>query len=61
MTTNETNAINKGTFKDELYNATFKNVRVKLYASSLPAAKQRAVEHFKPKKKEVRFIWISKP
>lgn len=56
-----TEAINKGTFKDELYNATFKNVTVKLYACSLPAAKQRAIEHFKPKKKEVHLIWINKP
>jgi hypothetical protein len=56
-----TDAINKGTFKDELYEATFRNVTVKLYAHSLPSAKQRAIEHFKPKKKEVQFIWISKP
>lgn len=56
-----TGAINKGTFKDVIYHATFKNVTVKLYASSLPAAKQRAVEYFKPKKREVRFIWVSLP
>ena len=43
MTTSSTNAVNKGTFRDELYNATFKNVTVKLYARSLPAAKQVAI------------------
>ena len=61
MTTSSTNAVNKGTFRDELYNATFKNVTVKLYARSLPAAKQVVIEHFKPKKKNMKFIWISKP
>lgn len=61
MTATSTNAVNKGTFRDELYNATFKNVTVRLYAHSLPAAKQVAIEHFKPKKKDMKFIWISKP
>lgn len=50
--------INKRGPIDHLYLAGFKGERVGLYASSLAAAKQKAVEHFKPKKKDAGLLWV---
>lgn len=52
--------INQSTFRDEEYSATFKDLTVLLYARSAAAAKQVAIEHFRPKKKEIVLITVSK-
>ena len=51
-------AINKRGPIDDLYLASFKDEEVLVYARSVNAAKQKAVEHFKPKKKETELIHI---
>ena len=43
---------------DYPYIAGFKGEKVGLYAKSLAAAKQAAVEHFKPKKKDAGLLWV---
>lgn len=35
-------------------------VVVGIYAPSLAAAKQKAIEHFKPKKKDRSLIWVER-
>ena len=43
---------------DRAYVAGLNGVKVGLYAPSLSAAKQKAIEHFKPKKKESGLLWV---
>lgn len=50
--------LNKKGPVDSAYIAGHKGQKVGLYARSLLAAKQKAVEHFKPKKREVNFLWV---
>ena len=50
--------INKKGPADNPYIAGFNNQKVYLYAKSLAAAKQKAVEYFKPKKKQLGLIWV---
>lgn len=49
-------AINKKGPIDRPYIAGFMGVKIELYARSQAAAKQIAVEHFKPKKKK---CWLA--
>jgi hypothetical protein len=42
---------------DKPYVAGFEGKKIGLYASSLAAAKQKAVEHFKPKKRSMGLVW----
>jgi hypothetical protein len=51
-------AINKKGFNDHPYIAGFKGERIELYAPNLAAAKQKAVEHFRPKKKDAGLLWV---
>lgn len=51
--------LNKKGPVDHPYIAGFKNQKVGLYASSLAAAKQKAVEHFKPKKSTMGLLWVA--
>lgn len=53
--------INKKGPIDELYVAGYKGVKIEVYARSIAAAKQKAIEHFKPKKTEKGLIWIRPP
>ncbi len=50
--------INAKGLADFPYIAGFKSEKVGLYARSLAAAKQTAVEHFKPKKKDAGLLWV---
>lgn len=51
--------INRKGIGDRLYVASSsKGYKVYLHAESLAEAKQRAVEHFRPKKKELGLIWV---
>ena len=50
--------INKRGPIDMPYIAGFEGKKVGLYASSLAAAKQKAVEHFKPKKRSMGLLWV---
>ena len=51
--------INKPTLKKVFpYIAGFKGVEVELYASGLYDAKQTAVEHFRPSKKDAGLLWV---
>lgn len=43
---------------DHPYIAGFEGKKVGLYAPSLLAAKQKAVEHFRPSKKKAGLIWV---
>jgi len=43
---------------DHTYLAGYLDKRVTLFASSLAAAKQKAVEHFKPKKRTAGLLWV---
>lgn len=49
-------AINEKKFGDHPYVAFLHGKRVELYAPSLYAARQKAVEHFRPKKKDLYLI-----
>lgn len=49
--------INERSTGDHGYVAGFMNERVGIYARSLAAAKQKAVEHFKPKKRNAGLLW----
>lgn len=51
-------AINKKGPVDHPYIAGLKGVEIELYARSLLEAKQRAVEHFRPKKKDAGLLWV---
>ena len=51
--------INRKGVSDRLYVAgSSKGTKVYLHAESLAEAKQRAVEHFRPKKKDLGLIWV---
>jgi len=50
--------INKQGPIDSPYIAGLNGVTIGLYASSLYAAKQKAIEYFRPKKKEVNLLWV---
>lgn len=50
--------INKQGPIDSPYIAGLNGKTIGLYASSLYAAKQKAVEHFRPKKKDMGLIWV---
>lgn len=50
--------INEKKEGDRPYISGLNKVVVGLYAPSLAAAKQKAIEHFKPKKKERNLIWV---
>lgn len=51
--------INKRTPKKAFpYIAGFKGVKVELYASGMLDAKQTAVEHFRPSKKDAGLVWV---
>lgn len=40
------------------YLAGFEGKKVGLYAPSLAAAKQKAIEHFRPSKKKLGLVWV---
>lgn len=50
--------INKKRSFDNAYVAGLNGKKVELYAQSLAEAKQRAIEHFKPKKKDRGLLWV---
>lgn len=50
--------INKKGPIDNSYIVGLNGEKVGLYASSLYAAKQKAIEYFRPKKKQVSLIWV---
>jgi len=50
--------INRKGIIDHSYIAGFKGEKIGLYARSLSAAKQTAVEYFKPKKKDSGLLWV---
>lgn len=50
--------INKRGLKDRGYIAGFNGQKIELYARSLAEAKQRATEHFKPKKSAKHLVWV---
>ena len=50
--------LNRPKVIDHPYIAGFEGKKVALYASSLLAAKQKAVEHFRPSKKKAGLIWV---
>lgn len=50
--------INKKRSIDKAYIAGLNGKKVGLYAQSLAEAKQRAIEHFKPKKKDRGLLWV---
>lgn len=51
-------AINKKRHWDQPYIAGLNGEKIILYAISLAEAKQRAIEHFKPKKKDRGLLWV---
>jgi hypothetical protein len=53
-------AINKKTCIDDLYTLDFKGEEVEIYARSEAEAMQRAIQHFRPKKRERLLVGISK-
>lgn len=50
--------INKKGPIDHPYVCGFNGQKVGIYARSLAEAKQRAVEHFKPKKRDMGLVWV---
>jgi hypothetical protein len=50
--------LNRPKVIDYPYIAGFEGKKVGLYAPSLLAAKQKAVEHFRPSKKKAGLIWV---
>lgn len=50
--------VNKRQAGDEAYVAGFNGKKVGVHAKSLADAKQAALEHFKPRKKERNLIWV---
>lgn len=50
--------INEKGVAEHPYIAGHKGQKIGLYAPSLAAAKQKAVEHFKPKKKDRGLLWV---
>lgn len=51
--------INKRGVIDLPYQAQFQGKTVNLYAPTHPAAKQKALEHFKPKKRDMGLIFVT--
>lgn len=43
---------------DDLYRSGYEGLQVYLWARSVSEAKQRAVEHFKPKKRTAGLLWV---
>lgn len=43
---------------DHVYLAGLNQQRVCLFAETLAQAKQRAVEHFRPKKRDLGLLWV---
>lgn len=43
---------------DHFFIAQFEDDRVHLYAKNVASARQRAVEHFRPKKKQLNNVWV---
>lgn len=43
---------------DHRYLAGLHDRRVAIYAPTIYAAKQKAVEHFRPKKKDMGLLWV---
>jgi len=52
--------INKRGLKDVAYVAGFNNQKIGLWAQSAAEAKQRATEHFKPKKSAKHLVWVER-
>ena len=50
--------INKKDVVDLPYVAGFNGKKIGVYAPSLLAAKQKAVEHFRPKKSQKHMVWV---
>ena len=50
--------INKKTVVDSPYEAELNGVKINLHAPSMAAARQRALEYFRPKKKERDLITV---
>ncbi|MFA7188497.1 MAG: hypothetical protein WC117_00245 [Sphaerochaetaceae bacterium] len=50
--------INEQKVAEYPYIAGFKGTEVGLYAPSLAAAKQRAIEYFRPKKRDAGMVWV---
>lgn len=50
--------INEKGIVDYAYIAGLNGKKIGLYASSLAAAHQKAVEYFKPKKKDRGLLWV---
>lgn len=50
--------INKQGLMDHTYIGNLYTDAIVVYARSLPQAKQRAVEHFKPKKKDIEHLAV---
>ena len=50
--------INERGVVDFPYIAGLNGKKVGLYAPSLAAAKQKAIEHFRPKKKDLGLLWV---
>lgn len=51
-------AINEKKFNDNPYVAILHGKRIELYAQTLYAARQKAVEHFRPKKRDLYLIAV---
>ena len=51
-------AINEKKFNDKPYVAFLRGQRIELYAQTLYAAKQRAIEYFRPKKRELGLLAV---
>ena len=51
-------AINEKKFNDKPNVAFLNGQRIELYAQTLYAAKQKAIEHFRPKKRELGLIAV---
>lgn len=49
-------AINEKKFNDKPYVAFLNGTRIELYAQTLYAAKQKAIEHFRPKKRDLHKV-----
>lgn len=58
MQTKDLTVINTRGPVDYPYIAGLNGKKVGLYARSLTAAKQTAVEHFKPKKRDMGLLWV---
>lgn len=51
--------INRKREGDNIYEAGFKGSKIIVHAVTLNQARQRALEHFRPHKKERDLIWVS--